>query len=132
MKKVFVINVILFVMSVVSCNKANLDQVSLTASTTQASVGQTVSVTLTGGTNASSWTVTPSVSVSKQFSITTQKVNYFTFSQAGLYTIGVRARDIAYDSTRHQSLDSCWHNGGGDRGGCKRGIDSASVTIAVK
>ena len=81
MKKVFVINVILFVMSVVSCNKANLDQVSLTASTTQASVGQTVSVTLTGGTNASSWTVTPSVSVSKQFSITTQKVNYFTFSQ---------------------------------------------------
>ena len=61
-----------------------------------------------------------------------KKINYFTFSTAGQYTIGVRTRDIAYDSTRHQSLDSCWRNGGGDRGGCKRGVDSASVTVTVK
>ena len=131
MKKVAA--VYLFVVLIfVSCSKDNVDKVSLTPSTTVASVGQTISVTANTNTNAVSWTVTPTTSVSKQFAITTQKINYFTFSKAGQYSIGVRARDIAYDSTRNQSLDSCWRTGGGDRGGCKRGVDSASVTITVK
>ena len=115
-----------------SCSKANRDELSLTPSTTVATVGQTISVTLNSNANASSWTVTPSAAVSEQFAITTQKINYFTFSTTGQYTIGVRTRDIAYDSTRHQSLDSCWRNGEGDRGNCKRGVDSASATVTVK
>ena len=132
MKKVFLINAICLATTLLSCNKATQYQVSLTPSTTVAKVGQTISVTLSTNANASNWTVTPSAAASKQFAITTQKINYFTFSSAGQYTIGVRTRDIAYDSTRHQSLDSCWRNGGGDRGGCKRGVDSASVSITVK
>ena len=82
-----------------SCSKANRDELSLTPSTTVATVGQTISVTLNSNANASSWTVTPSAAASEQFAITTQKINYFTFSSAGQYTIGVRTRDIAYDST---------------------------------
>jgi hypothetical protein len=132
MKKITTLNALLIFLTIMSCNKANVDQVSLTPSTTVASVGQTISVTVITNTNAVSWSVTPSAAVNKQYAVTTQKVNYFTFSSAGKYSIGVRARDIAYDSTRHQSLDSCWRTGGGDRGGCKRGVDSASVTITVK
>lgn len=132
MKKVILINAVCLVATLISCNKANQDQVTLTPSTTIASVGQTISVTLSANANASSWTVTPSAAASKQFAITTQKINYFTFSSAGQYSISVRTRDIVYDSTRHQSLDSCWRNGGGNRGECKRGVDSASVTITVK
>ena len=131
MKKIFAMYVLL-VIAFTSCNKANVDQVSLTPSTTVATIGETISVTANTNTNAISWSVTPSITAAKQYAITTQKINYFTFSKAGLYSIGVRARDIAYDSTRHQSLDSCWRSGGGDRGGCKRGVDSASVTITVK
>ena len=123
---------LLLLVALVSCMKANQDQVSLTASTTEATVGQTISVTVNSNTNAVSWSVSPSTTATKQFAITTQKVNYFTFSKTGQYSIGVRARDIAYDSTRHQSLDSCWRNGGGDRGHCKRGVDSASVVVTVK
>ena len=116
-----------------ACQKANdiSSQVSLTASTTQAVVGQTVSVQLSADKVASSWSVTPSTSVAKTYSITTSKVNYFTFGQPGVYVVGVRARDIAYDSTHHQNLDSCWYHGGGDRGNCTRGKDSASVVIKV-
>ena len=108
MKKVFLINAVCLITTLLSCSKANQDQVSLTPSTTVTTVGQTISVTLNANANASSWTVTPSAAASKQFAITTQKINYFTFSSAGQYTIGVRTRDIAYDSTRNQSLDSCW------------------------
>ena len=119
--------------SLAACQKSNdaANLTTLTASTTNASVGQTVTVSLTSGKTASSWTVTPSASVSKTYSITTSKVNFITFNQAGTYTIGVRVRDIDYDSTRHQNLDSCWHHGGGDAGGCRHGIDSASVSIKV-
>ncbi len=131
MKKSFAIYA-LTVVTFFSCNKAGVDQVSLTPSTTIANVGQTITVTANTNTNAISWSVNPSATAIKQLSISTQKTNYFTFSKAGQYSIGVRARDIAYDSTRHQSIDSCWRAGGGDRGGCKRGVDSASVTITVK
>jgi hypothetical protein len=124
---------VLSVLSLAACQKNNdaANQTTLTASTTQASVGQTVTVQLYSSRNASSWTVLPSASVAKTYAITTSKTNYFTFNSAGTYTIGVRVRDIDYDSTRHQSLDSCWHHGGGDRGGCKHGVDSASVSIKV-
>jgi nitrous oxide reductase accessory protein NosL len=117
--------------SLAACQKSNDAATTLTASTTQANVGQTVSVQLSSGKNASSWTVTPSASVAKTYAITTSKINFFTFNSAGTYTVSVRVRDINYDSTHHQSLDSCWHHGGGDAGGCKHGIDSASVSIKV-
>jgi hypothetical protein len=122
----------LSVAGLAACQKANNNSAEtiLTASTTQAIVGQTVSVQVSSGRNASSWTVTPSTSVVQAYSITTRTVNYFTFNKAGTYTIGVRMRNIAYDST-HQPLDSCWHHGGGDQGGCHKGIDSASVTVKV-
>ena len=132
MKKVSAIYAVIFLQMITSCNKANQDLVTLTPSTTLASVGETISVIVSSNNNAVSWTVSPAAAVNKQYGITTQKVNYFSFSTPGLYTVGVRARSIAYDSTRHQSLDSCWRNGGGDRGGCKHGIDSASVIITVK
>lgn len=132
MKKIIALSSLATVLLVVSCTKASQDQVSLTPSTTVATVGETISITANTNTNAISWSVSPSTTATKQFAITTQKVNYFTFSKAGQYSIGVRARDVAYDSTRHQSLDSCWRFGGGDRGGCKRGVDSASVVVTVK
>ena len=131
MKKVIALYSLLIIV-LLSCNKGTQDQISITPSTTLAAVGETISVTVTSNTNAVNWTVTPSASVNKQFGITTQKINYISFSKAGDYLIGVRAREIAYDSTRHQSLDSCWKNGSGDRGGCRHGIDSASVVITVK
>lgn len=130
--KVFLISA-LSVLGLAACQKANdtSNSTSLTASATQAVVGQTVTVQLSSNKSTSSWTVTPSASVVKTYAITTSKTNYFTFSQAGTYTVGVRVRDIVYDSTHHQSLDSCWHHGGGDAGSCHHGIDSSSVTINV-
>jgi hypothetical protein len=122
----------LSLIGLVACQKTNdsANETTLTASTTQAAVGQTVAVQVSSNRNAGSWTVTPSNSVAQTYSITTRTTNYFTFSQAGTYTVGVRMRNIAFDST-HQSLDSCWHHGGGDGGGCHKGVDSASVTIKV-
>jgi hypothetical protein len=124
---------VLCALSLAACQKSNdtATETTLTASATQVNAGQTVSVQVSTSRNASSWTVTPSASVSKTYAITTSKINYFTFNSAGTYTIGVRVRNIDYDSTHHQSLDSCWHHGGGDGGGCKHGVDSASVSIKV-
>ena len=124
----------LSILGLAACQKANDagTATTLTASTTEAVVGQTVTVQLSTDKVASSWTVTPSATAAKTYAITTSKTNYVTFSQAGTYVVGVRARDIEYDSTRHQSLDSCWHHGGGDRGNCTKGQDSASVVISVK
>lgn len=115
-----------------ACQKSNdASQISLTPSTTTASIGQTVSVTLSSKANASNWTVSPSATATQTFGLTTSKVNYFTFNEPGVYTVSVRARSIAYDSTAHQSLDSCWNHGGGARGACTKGIDTASVAITV-
>ena len=115
-----------------ACQKSNdASQISLTPSTTTATIGQTVSVTLSSKANASNWTVSPSSTATQTYGLTTSKVNYFTFSQPGVYTVSVRARSVAYDSAAHQSLDSCWNHGGGARGSCTRGIDTASVAITV-
>lgn len=116
-----------------ACQKSSdaVSQISLTPSATQATVGQTVSVALATTANASNWTVSPSATATKTYGLTTSKVNYFTFSQPGVYTVSVRARNVAYDSTLHQSLDSCWNHGGGPRGGCTKGVDTASVAITV-
>lgn len=115
-----------------ACRKANEEsQISLTPSATQLAVGEQLTVTLSSKANASSWTVSPSATATQAYGLTMNKVNHFTFSQPGTYTIGVRARSIAYDSTRNQSLDSCWKVGGGSRGRCTRGIDTASVTVTV-
>lgn len=124
------VGLLLFVLS--NCKKSDsASQITLTPSATQTTVGQTVSVTLTSTANVSNWTVTPSTAVTKTYGLTTSKVNYFTFSQPGVYTVSVRARSVAYDSTANQSLDSCWNHGGGPRGGCTKGIDTASVGITV-
>lgn len=108
MKKVSAIYAVMFFFTLISCNKANQELVTLPPAKTLASVGETISVTVSSNTNAVSFTVSPAAAVNKQYGITTQKINYFSFSTPGLCTIGVRARSIAYDSTRHQSLDSCW------------------------
>ena len=133
MKKANRIATALLLLGFFACQKSNdvAAPISLTPSATQVAVGQQVSVTLSANANAVNWTVTPSSSATKTYSLTTSKVNYFTFGQAGTSTVAVRARSVAYDSTLHQSLDSCWNHGGGSRGGCTPGIDTASVTITV-
>lgn len=134
-----------------ACNKSNsnADAVTLTASTTQAAVGQTVSVTASTNANALSWSATPAATTLKTYSVTTEKTNYFAFSQPGEYIIGVRARGLDLDSIHrcnrldsighhlpdslwNHHVDSLWHVRGNDRGGCRKGQDSASVVIKVK
>ncbi len=117
----------------VSCSKSNTgaDATTVTASTTTAVVGQTVALQVSTSSNVVSWTVTPSATATTQYNITALKTNTVSFSQPGLYIVGVRARNIEYDSTHHQNLDSCWHHGGGDHGGCTHGVDSASIIISV-
>lgn len=114
-----------------ACKKAADDsQISLTPSATKVAVGEQLSVTLSANANVSNWTVTPAANATQAYSLTTSKVNYFTFSQPGTYTISVRARRVAYDSTA-QSLNDAWSKGGGPRGGCTKGVDTASVAITV-
>lgn len=131
MKRVILALSVLLTAGFFACKKENDSQISLTASVSQAYVGQSVAVTLTSDVNASNWTVSPSSTVAQTYGLTTSKVNYFTFNQAGVYTVSVRARKVNYDSTLHQSLDSCWQHGGGTSGKCTKGIDTASVTITV-
>jgi YbbR domain-containing protein len=119
----------LLLFTAAACKKSAdaTSQISLTPSTAVATVGQTVSVTLSSNSNASRWTVTPSTAT-KTYTITNSKVNYFTFQQPGTYTVGVSSKAIALDSTSTKSLDSCWaHNAHT----CIKGIDSASVEITV-
>src|SRR5437016_1213267 len=75
-----------------SCSKANTteDATTVTASTTQAAVGQAVALTVSTPSNAVSWTVTPSASAISQYTITTAKTNTVSFTQPGLYVVGVR------------------------------------------
>ena len=122
----------LLLITMLSCNKSNdSTQISLTPSATQVTVGETLTVDLNANTNASSWTVSPSSTAKQTFGITTSKVNYFTFSQAGTYTISVTARNISYNSNG-QSLNAAWNEAGSPRGGCTHGVDSTSVNITVK
>jgi plastocyanin len=114
-----------------ACKKDNeTSQITLTPSVTHASVGESVSITLNANANASNWTVTPASEATLTYALTTNKVNTVTFNAAGVYTISVRARNIAYDSTR-QSLTNAWKTGGGSQGRCSKGIDTASVAITV-
>lgn len=114
-----------------ACKKSNeASQISLTPSSTQASVGDSVSITLNSNANASNWTVSPASEATLTYGLTTSKVNTVTFKSAGMYTVSVRARNVAYDSTR-QSLSTAWKTGGGSRGSCTPGIDTASVAITV-
>lgn len=115
-----------------ACRKNNDTalQISLTPSATQVSVGQSVSVSLSTTANASNWTVSPSSTATKTYGLTTSKVNSFTFSQAGVYTVSVRAKSIAYDSAS-QSLSAAWNAAGASRGTCTKGVDTASVAITV-
>jgi plastocyanin len=117
-----------------ACKKtgSTVNDTTLTASTTEAAVGQTVTLQVTTSKNAVSWTANPSASALIQNEISVQKTNTVSFTQPGTYIIGVRARNIAFDSAHHNNLDSCWHHGGGDEGHCTKGLDSASVTIKVK
>ncbi|MGG9964401.1 hypothetical protein [Ferruginibacter sp. SUN106] len=134
-----------------ACNKSNSDSssVSLTASATQVAVGQTVTVTASTNVNTLSWSATPAATAIATYGVTTEKTNYFTFSQPGNYVIGVRARGLDLDSVHvcnhsdsighrlpdslwNHHIDSMWHVRGHDRGQCKNGQDSASVVIQVK
>ena len=101
-----------------------------TASATEVVVGQQVSVSIASTANASNWTVTPAATATQAYALTTSKTNYFTFSAPGVYTVSVRARSVAFDSTR-QSLTNAWNAGGGSQGSCTKGIDTASVAITV-
>lgn len=115
----------------IACNKsAETEAVSLTASATQTTIGEPVTVTLTSSANAASWSVSPAATATKAYGITTSRTNQFTFSQAGTYTVGVRVRNVASLSAT-QSLDSAWKRSGADKGGCTHGQDSASVQIVV-
>ena len=120
----------LLVLGFFACKKSSDSQISLIPSATQVATGETVSVALSADANVSNWTVTPSSTATKTYGLTTSKVNNFSFSQPGVYTVSVRARKIAYDSTR-QSLSNAWNTGGGARGGCTPGVDTASVAITV-
>ncbi len=134
-----------------ACNKSASDStaVSLSASTTEAAVGQTITVTANTRTNALSWSVTPANAASVAYAVTTEKTNYISFSKPGVYTVGVRTRDLSLDSMHHcnhgdstghhvqdsvwnHHIDSLWVNHGFHRGGCKNGQDSASLRITVK
>jgi hypothetical protein len=117
-------------LGITACKKSSDSQISLTPSETQVTVGQQVSVALSAAANASNWTITPSATSTKTYGLTTSKINYFSFTQPGVYRISVTARTIAYDSTS-QSLQQAWNNSGSPRGGCKNGVDSASVQINV-
>ena len=142
----------LLIVAVVSaCNKSNTGSsaISLTASSTEVAVGQSVSVTATTNVNALSWSATPAATASGTYSVTTEKINYYTFSQPGDYIIGVRARGLDLDSVHvcnhadsighhfsdslwNHHIDSMWHVRGNHLGGCRQGQDSASVVIKVK
>lgn len=134
-----------------ACNKSasNANAVSLSASTTEAVVGQTITVTASTSSNSLSWTVTPSTAARTAYAVTTEKTNYISFTQPGTYTVGVRTRDLQLDSMHHcnhsdstghhvqdsiwnHHIDSMWVTHGFHKGGCKNGQDSASLRITVK
>lgn len=119
----------LFAVGLYACQKNNSDtsQISLTPSTTTARVGETVSVSLSSTNNASSWSVSPSSTVTKTYNVTTSKVNYFTFSQAGTYTVSVRTKNV--DSASASSVAAAWNKTA--TGTCTKGVDTASVAITV-
>lgn len=130
MKKTFALPALSLALFACQKNNDSASQISLTPSATQVSVGQPVDISLTTTANASNWTVSPASTVTKTYGLTTSKVNSFTFSRAGVYTVSVRAKSIAYDSAS-QSLLAAWNAAGASRGICTKGIDTAAVAITV-
>lgn len=130
MKKSAITASALLLVAIAACKKSAEDasSISLSASTTQTTTGQTVAVTVSSSLNASRWAVSPSTATAA-YTVTTKKTNYFTFSQPGVYTVSVSAKAVNYDSTAHQSLDSCWNHTA--RRACVKGVDSASLKITV-
>ena len=121
----------LLLVTMLSCNKSNdSTQISLTPSASSVAVGETLTVDLNTNANASSWTVSPSSTAKQTYGLTTSKVNYFTFSQAGTYTISVTTRKVSYNSNT-QSLNTAWNEAGNPGGGCTHGVDSTSVKVNV-
>lgn len=149
MKKIF-LPLVAVALLYVACNKSDsADSITLTATATETTVGQTVAVTASTTANTISWSSTPPTGVNKSYAVTTEKTNYFTFSQPGEYIIGVRARTMKLDSihrcnfsdsVRHHGVDSIWnhhvdsmwHQRGHHLGGCRNKQDSASIVIKVK
>src|SRR5438094_1555107 len=103
MKKMRHASIALLLIGFIACKKSNDSEIALSPSATSVAVGQTLTVALSGNVNASNWSVMPSSAATKTYGLTTSKVNYFTFSQPGVYTVSVSAKSINYDSTR-QSL----------------------------
>lgn len=129
MKKTMLILSATAALTFFACKKAsNASQISLTPSATQVVVGQQTSVSVATDATLSNWTVTPSSNVTKAYSVTTSKVNYFTFNAAGVYTVSVATKKVAYDSTK-QSISAAWN--AGSRSSCTPGVDTASVAITV-
>jgi hypothetical protein len=149
MKKI-IFSSVLSVAVLLSCSKSNSgSEITLTASSIEVLVGEPVAITANTNANALSWSATPAASTSKTYDVTTEKTNYFTFSQAGAYIIGVRARRLDLDSTHkcnhadsighhlqdslwNHHIDSLWHTRGNHRGECRDKQDSASIVIMVK
>ena len=104
----------LALVALASCKKERGD-ISLTASTTQAKVGQNVTVTLNGDASSATWTVSPADNVT-QGTLTTAKVTSYAFAAVGDYTITARAAEHG----RHHG--DCHHDDDDD---------AASITIHV-
>jgi hypothetical protein len=149
MKK-FILCFVLPIGALVACkqNASDVAITSLTASSTNVAVGETVTVSVSSNANAVSWSVTPPTAAKQTYSVTTEKSNYFTFSHAGDYVVGVRTGHLQLDSLHHcdhsdslhhhvpdslwnHSIDSIWHHHGHHLGNCQNGRDSASVQIHV-
>jgi hypothetical protein len=130
MKRVLFLATVVAVIAFVSCNKSGsaASQISLSASSTQVITGQTVAVTVSSSLNASRWTVSPSTAT-QTYRVTTSKVNYFTFSQPGVYTVSVSAKSLASVAASQKTLDSSWNST--TSGNCTKGIDSAFLKISV-
>ena len=120
---------ILLMLGAAACKKSadGSSQVSLSASTTQATVGETVTVTLSSAANASRWSVSPSTAT-QAYSVTTSKTNSFTFNQAGVYTVSASTKQLYYNIAR-QSLDSLYSHT--NVHSCTNGVDSASIKMSV-
>jgi hypothetical protein len=144
----FFLGSLLFTALLFSCSKNNTaDDITLTASTTQAAVGQQISVTASTTANGLKWSVNPASNAAQTYGTTTEKVNYYTFSQAGDYVISVRASRLHLDSLHHcnhadsshhyadstwnHHIDSIWHHDGHGREKGRKGNDSSSITIKV-
>ena len=131
MKKTLFILSAFSIFSMLSCKKEDNSSIALTASATQVLTGQTVNLKVSTDKNTVSWTVSPDVSVTKQYTITHSKTNTVSFAQPGTYTVSVKAKELSFDS-QTESIDSSWNaEGDHEHGDCHKDNDSTSVNITV-